>query len=225
MPKDCGCNKKDDKKKDKDDDKKKRNQIWVYKKRCESTLNIPDNSYLGKIGFAYSLINKDTKASLEYKVDYKFSNLTPDEIVYYVFLYKVTKTKFVKKTNTIKKYLECVSQYSYTSKIEQYTMNDIINKIGNDNYDLIPDDSNKFNEIVIKYILKSYKKSLDKSTVTPSMSVKITQVNKSYSLQGCNGVCTNIKNCGAGGCQVCVTPYGQAPVGGIEGKCIYAYQL
>ena len=99
MPKDCGCDKKDDKKKDHDDcsNKKKRNQIWVYKKRCESTLNIPDNSYLGKIGFAYSLINKDTKASLEYKVDYKFSNLTPDEIVYYVFLYKVTKTKFDKK--------------------------------------------------------------------------------------------------------------------------------
>ena len=206
MSKDCGCNKKDDKD-DKDDcsNKKKRNQIWVYKKQCHKIKNIPDNSYLGKIGFSYHLINKDSKENTEYKVDYKFSNFTTGEIVYYVFLYKVTKTKFDKKTNTIKKYLECVSQYSYTSKVEQYIANNIINAIGNRDYSLIPDDSNEFNNMVIQNILKSYKKGLDKSTITPSMSVQLSQVGKEYGSQGCGGECggefANI--CTVVGCTFC----------------------
>ena len=52
MPKDCRCDKNDDKKKDHDDcsNKKKRNQIWINKKNCDiSTLNVPNNSYSGKM--------------------------------------------------------------------------------------------------------------------------------------------------------------------------------
>lgn len=206
MSKDCGCNDKDDKR-DKDDcsHKKKRNQIWVYKKNCDKIQNIPDNSYLGKIGFSYHLINKDSKEKTEYKVDYKFSNLTPSEIVYYVFLYKVVKTKFHKKTNTIKKYLECVTQYSYISKVEQYIATNIINAIGNRDYDLVPNNTNEFNQFVIKYILKSYKKGLDKSSNNPDMTVQITQVGKEYGSQGCGGECggefANI--CTVAGCTFC----------------------
>jgi hypothetical protein len=37
MPKDCGCNK---------EEKPERNQIWVYEKKCNNTLNMPDNSYI-----------------------------------------------------------------------------------------------------------------------------------------------------------------------------------
>ena len=68
-------------------------------------------------------------------------------------MYKVVKTKFNKKKNTIKKYLECFSQYSYIQKLEQSRIINIINYIGNDNYDLIPDDTNKFNNYVIQNIL------------------------------------------------------------------------
>jgi hypothetical protein len=211
MSKDCGCNKKNDK--DDCSNKKKRNQIWVYKKNCDKIQNIPDNSYLGKIGFAYHLINKDSKESTEYKINYKFSNFTTGEIVYYVFLYKVTKTKFDKKTNTIKKYLECVSQYSYISKVEQYIANNIINAIGNRDYDLVPNNSNEFNEFVIKYILKSCKKGLNKSTNTPSMTVQLTQVGKEYGSQGCDG------GCSGGGATVCNSGCGWCT----NGKCNSAY--
>ena len=156
MPKDCGCKKKE-KKHDCDcHTKTKVTNQWVYKKSCDNKLNIPDNSYLGKIGFTYYLVNDDKKESTEYKVNFKFSNLNPGEIVYYVNLYKVTKTKIDKKTNTISKYLECAFQYSYTSKLDQNKITDIINKIGNDNYDLTPDDTNKFNSKVIQNILKNY---------------------------------------------------------------------
>ena len=197
MTKDCGCDKKP-----KGDRPiwvlNKKPTIWVYNTKCDKIQNIPGNSYLGKNGFAYFLINKDSKEKTEYKVHYKFSNLTTGEIVYYVFLYKVTKTNYDKKTNTIKKYLECASQYSYTSKVEQYIATNIINSIGNGSDSLIPDDSNKFNEFVIKYILKSYKKSLDKSTINPCMTVQITQVGKEYGLQGCGGNCDVFfgTNCG-----------------------------
>lgn len=54
MPKDCGCAK---------EEKGKINQIWVYKNQCKKT-NIPDNSYVGKIGFTYYLIDNDKKKTL-----------------------------------------------------------------------------------------------------------------------------------------------------------------
>ena len=203
MSKDCGCNKKDDK--DDCTNKKKRNQIWVYKKQCDKIKNIPGNSYLGKIGFSYHLINKDSKERTEYKVDYKFSNLTTGEIVYYVFLYKVIKTKYDKKTNTIKKYLECVSQYSYISKVEQYIATNIINAIGNSDYDLVPNNTNEFNDMVIQNILKSYKKGLDKSSNNPVMTVQITQVDKGYGSQGCGGECSTFGPVCGGGNGTCIS--------------------
>jgi len=209
MPKDCGCNKKDDKddKKDHDDcsNKKKRNQIWVYKKKCDIKLNVPDNSYLGKNGFAYYLVNNDKKESTEYKVNFKISNLNPGEIVYYVLLYKVSKTKINKKTNTIKKYLECVSQYSYTSKIEQYTMINIINSIGNDNYDIIPHNTNEFNGIVIQNILKKN----GKKGISNNSYVNLIAVGKGYGDAGCNGNCSDFQTCGSS-CPTCeygIFPY------------------
>ena len=96
--------------------------------------------------------------------------------MYYVVLYKVTKTKFDKKTNTITKYLECVSQYSYTSKVEQYIATNIINAIGNGSFDLIPNDCNEFNKLVILNILRSIKHQQTKA----GFSVRLTQVDKSY---------------------------------------------
>ena len=193
MPKDCGCDK----------ESPKRNQIWIYEKKCDNKLNIPDNSYLGKIGFTYFLVNKDTRARTEYKVDYKFSNLILGEIVYYVSLYKVTKTKFHKKTNNLKKYLECVSQYSYISKTDQHIITNIINHIGNDNYDLIPDDTNKFNDMVIKHIYKPNSKNGSSN----NWAVNINQVGKMYGQQGCyGGICEGNSNCGGGNgeCKDCV---------------------
>ena len=181
----------------------KSNQIWVYKKTCPINSNIPDNSYVGKIGFAYYLVNNDTKVNTEFKVDYKFSNLILGEITYYVSLYKVIKKKFNKKTNTTKKYLECATQYSYTSKVNQSRIIDIINKIGNDNYDLIPDDSNEFNNIVIKNILKTN----SKKDVSSDFTVTINQVGKMYGLQGCSDKCYPAigVNCGGGNgkCKLC----------------------
>lgn len=192
MPKDCGCKKKE-KKHDCDCHKKtKVTNQWVYKKSCDNKLNIPDNSYLGKIGFTYYLVNDDKKESTEYKVNFKFSNLNPGEIVYYVNLYKVTKTKIDKKTNTISKYLECDSEYSYTSKLDQNKITDIINKIGNDNYDLTPDDTNKFNGIVIQNILKTNGKK-----ETSSQYVKLVPVGKGYGDAGCNGSCQDLQTCGS----------------------------
>jgi hypothetical protein len=188
-------------------DKKKpeRNQIWVYEKKCNNTLNIPDNSYVGKIGFAYYLVNNDKKEKTEYKVNYKFTNSVLGELHYYVSLYKVTKVKFNKKTNTTKKYLECVRQYSYKTKLDQRIVTDIINKIGNDNYDLIPNDSNEFNDIVIKNILKTNKNT--KNGSTSPLTVQINQVGKMYGLQGCYARCYPIGgvNCGGGNgeCKIC----------------------
>jgi hypothetical protein len=193
MPKDCGCDK----------ESPKRNQIWVYEKKCDNILNIPDNSYVGKIGFAYYLVNKDKKERTEYKVDYKFSNLVPNEIDYYVSLYKVTKITYHKKTNNLKKYLECVRQYSYKTKVDQTRIVDIINKIGNDDYDLIPDDSNKFNGIVIKNILKTNTKKNTESGLT----VIISQVGKMYGSQGCNASCENFESC-VSSCPNCVEKSG-----------------
>ena len=189
MPKDCGCNKKENTHDSNcDKDKGKRNQIWVYKKKCNINPDIPDNSYQGKIGFTYYLVNNDTKKKTEFKVEYRFSNLIPGEIVYYVSLYKVIKTEFDKKKNTITKYIKCFSQYSYTKKIEQLRIIDIINHIGNDNYDLIPDDSNEFNNYVIKNILKPNKSSKNKNTKN-RLTVQISQVGKEYGTQGCGGGC------------------------------------
>jgi hypothetical protein len=168
MPKDC------------DSKKEKRNQIWVYKKTCAVNPDLPNNSYLGKIGFAYYLVNQDTKETTEFKVDYKFSNLIPGEIQYYVRLYKVVKTKINKKKNTIKKYLECFSQYSYIQKLEQIRIIDIINDIGNSNYNLIPDDTNKFNNYVIQNILKT-----NKSSKSNKSTVYINQVGKEYGDTSC----------------------------------------
>ena len=69
MPKDCGCDKKDES----GCDKGKRNQIWVYKKKCNINPDIPDNSYQGKIGFTYYLVNnQDNKYVLAlYKTNKK----------------------------------------------------------------------------------------------------------------------------------------------------------
>jgi hypothetical protein len=188
-----------------DKEKRKQNQIWVYPINDPSLnpIPIPDNSYLGKNGFAYYLVDNVKKSNTEYKVDYKFSNSVLGEITYYVSLYKVTKVKFNKKTNTTKKYLKCVSQYSYKSKVEQSRIIDIINKIGNDNYDLIPDDSNEFNDIVIKHILKA--NSNTKNSSTTSLTVQINQVGKMYGFQGCGGKCglPNGQNCGTD-CFFCV---------------------
>jgi hypothetical protein len=175
MPNDCGC----DKKNDYDSKKEKRNQIWVYKKTCAVNPNLPINSYVGKTGFAYYLVNKDTKESTEIKVDYNFSNLIPGEIVYYVRLYKVVKTKINKKKNTIKKYLECFTHYSYITKLEQSRIIDIINNIENNKYDLIPHDTNEFKNYVIQNILKTNKSSKNKNT-TNSLTIYSTIVEKSY---------------------------------------------
>lgn len=195
MSKDCGSK------------KEKRNQIWVYKKICDKNPNIPDNSYVGKIGFAYYLLNNDTKESREYKVNYKFSNLVPGEIVYYVDLYKVVKVKNNKKKNTIKKYLECASQYSYTKKLEQFRIIDIINNIGNNNYDLTPDDTNEFNNYVIKNILKRNKSSKNKDTKN-SFTVQISQVGKEYGLQPCGAKCNFWEGINCKSTCKCPSPYG-----------------
>ena len=198
MPKDCGCKKKE-KKHDCDCHKKpKVTNQWVYKKSCDNKLNVPDNSYLGKIGFTYYLVNDDKKETTEYKANFKFSNLNPGEIVYYVNLYKVTKTKIDKKTNTVKKYLECSSEYSYTSKLDQNKITDIINKIGNDNYDLTPDDTNKFNGIVIQNIL-----NINGKKGTSSQYVNLVPVGKGYGDAGCNGSCDDYQTCGST-CPYCV---------------------
>ena len=197
MPKDCGCKKKE-KKQDCDCHKKPiATNLWVYKKSCDNKLNVPDNSYLGKIGFTYYLVDNDKKESTQYKADLKFSNLNSGEIVYYVNLYKVTKTKFDKKTNTTSKYLECAVQYSYTSKLDQNKITDIINKIGNDNYDLTPDDTNKFNSKVIQNILKT-------NGTSNNSYVKLVPVGKSYGDAGCNGSCADFQTCGKT-CPYCVT--------------------
>ena len=166
-------------------EKEKRNQIWVYKKTCAVNPNLPINSYVGKTGFAYYLVNKDTKESTEFKVDYKFSNLIPGEIVYYVRLYKVVKIKFNKKKNTIKKYLECFSQYSYITKLEQSTITNIIIRLSNGNYELTPHEPNEFNNNVIKNILKTNKSSKNKDTKN-SITIFTAQVDRSYGDRTCN---------------------------------------
>jgi hypothetical protein len=195
MPKDCGCDKKDESGCDKEGGKQ--TQIWVYKKKCIKNPNIPDNSYVGRIGFTYYLINKDKKESTEYIVQYKLSNLIPGEIVYYVNLYKVVKVK------NNKKYIECFSQYSYTKKLEQSRIIDIINKIGNNNYDLTPDDTNEFNNYVINRILKKNKSSKNKTTPN-SLTVQITQVDKSYgNTSTCGGACTGVYLVCVGDCTKC----------------------
>ena len=173
MPKDCGCAKSE--KTVKGDDKPVRKQIWVYEKPFKDTLKVPNNSYVGKNGFAYYLINND-KTQTEYKAAFKFSNLNPNEIVYYVILSKVTKVSYNEKKNTVKKYLECVTQYVYKKTLQQPRIVDIINKIGNDNYDLIPDDTNKFNNYVIQNILKTNTNT--KNSSTSPLTVKINQVGK-----------------------------------------------
>ena len=183
MTKDCGCNKKE--KKEKKEEKSAQKQIWVYKKTCDNKkLNIPDNSYLGKIGFTYYLVDNDKKENTEYKVNFKFSNFNSGEIVYYVNLYKVTKTKIDKKTNTISKYLECSSKYSYTSKLDQNKITNIINEIGNEKYDLTPHNSNEFNSKVIENILKTNGKK-----GTSRYSVKLGYAGKGYGDVNCGGEC------------------------------------
>ena len=207
MSKDCGCNKKD---------KSKITNQWVYEKQCKDTLNIPDNSYLGKVGFAYYLVNKDKKERTEFKVDYKFSNLNSGEIVYYVSLYKVTKVKFHKKKNILKKYLECVSQYTYTSKTNQNTITNIIIRVSNGNYDLTPDDPNEFNNYVIQNILKTNTKKNSQN----NLSVQVNQVSKEDQTSGvgCFGTCTTLTTkkynltCG-GACSVCKPIKTQPPFG------------
>jgi hypothetical protein len=174
MPNDCGSK------------KEKRNQIWVYKKTCDKNPNLPINSYVGKTGFAYYLVNKDTKEATEFKVDYKFSNSIPGEIVYYVRLYKVVKTKFNKKKNTIKKYLECFTQYSYITKLEQSRITNIIIRLSNGNYDLTPHEPNEFNNNVIQNILKTNKSSKNKDT-TNSITVNTIVVPKTYGRTTCTG--------------------------------------
>ncbi len=208
MSKDCGCNKKEKKekkeKKKKEKEKEEKNtepqkKIWVYKKSC-NTLNIPDNSYLGKIGFTYHLVDNDKKENTEHKVNYKFSNLNPGEIVYHVNLYKVTKTKIDKKRNTISKYLECAGEYSYTSKLDQNIITNIINEIGNGNYNLTPHNSNEFNSKVIENILKTNGKK-----GTSSNSVRVTPVPKKYHEPQCGGDCANNQPC-PDSCPICVLP-------------------
>lgn len=174
MPKDCGCDK----------EKPKTKNAWIYKKKCK-ILNIPDNSYIGKIGFTYYLIDNDKKKSTEYKAVFKFSNLNSGEIVYYVQLYKVINNKFDKKTNIVKKYLECVGEYSYISKLDQNKITNIINKIGNGNYDLTPDNVNKFNGLVIQNILKT----TGKKSVSNNQYVRLVPVSKSYGDTACGCEC------------------------------------
>jgi hypothetical protein len=178
MSKDCGCEKKE---------KPKITNQWIYEKQCKDTLNIPNNSYLGKVGFAYYLVNKDKKERTEFKVNYKFSNLIPGEIVYHVSLYKVTKVKFHKKKNILKKYLECVGQYTYTSKTSQNTITNVIIRVSNGNYDLTPNDPNEFNNYVIQNILKTNTKKDSQS----SLSVQVNQVDKEDRQPGvpCAGTC------------------------------------
>ena len=178
MSKDCGCDNKD---------KSKITNQWVYEKPCKDTLNIPNNSYLGKVGFAYYLVNKDKKERTEFKVDYKFSNLNSGEIVYYVSLYKVTKVKFHKKKNILKKYLECVGQYTYTTKTSQNTITNIIIRVSNGNYDLTPNDPNEFNNYVIQNILKTNTKKNSQN----NLSVQVNQVDKEdkQSGVGCGQTC------------------------------------
>ena len=74
--------------------KERETKYGFTKKKCNINPDIPDNSYQGKIGFTYYLVNNDTKKKTEFKVEYRFSNLIPGEIVYYVSLYKVVKTEF-----------------------------------------------------------------------------------------------------------------------------------
>ena len=187
MPKDCGCNKSE--KTVKGDDKPERKQIWVYEKPCKDTLKVPNNSYVGKNGFAYYLINND-KTQTEYKAAFKFSNLNPNEIVYYVILNKVTKVSYNEKKNTVKKYLDCVTQYVYKKTLQQPIIVDIINKIGNGIYDLIPDDSNEFNSIVIKKILDSVNSTLKTGeTKVVAKNIIINQVGKEYGSPSCGTSC------------------------------------
>ena len=84
-----------------------------------SNLQIPENGKSrDKIKFL----------SNEYGID--ISNLNPNEIVYYVILSKVTKVSYNEKKNTVKKYLDCVTQYVYKKTLQQPRIVDIINKIG-----------------------------------------------------------------------------------------------